>query len=424
MFKTVDQLMQSLLSSLGPAAVTADAGSLAAHQIDGKTPQLLVAPESADQTGAALRLCSEARATVTPWGGGTAMALGNPPRQVDVVMKLDKLNRLIEHDSANLTVSVQCGMTLNTLQSSLAAERQFVPIDAPLPARATLGGVVAANLNGPRRSCYGSVRDMVIGMKVILAGGECVKAGGKVVKNVAGYDMCKLFVGSLGTLGIITEVTLRVAPVAESAATFIVRCSKTQAQRFIDELSRSQLLPAAVFLLGENKQHDWRVAIWCEGFAEEVERHVRDLQGIAARGLLKGEVAGAENHNALWNKLRDLPLEPHRVLYRVTVPRSAIFDFIDRSQDWNVTEIVSDTSMGTIWLAFPANKTAIARFSEIDSLARKRRGHAVLFSAPASLKAGINVWGQSPDTLSLMCEIKRQFDPNGLLNPGRFLAGI
>jgi glycolate dehydrogenase FAD-binding subunit len=416
--------MQSLQSALGPGAVTAEAESLASHRIDGITPRLVVTPERNEQIGAALRHCSEERATVVAWGGGTAMALGNPPRRVDVVMKLDKLNRVIEHDSANLTVSAQCGITLAVLQSALHAEKQFVPIDAPLPARATVGGIVAANLNGPRRSSCGSMRDLVIGMKVTLAGGESIKAGGKVVKNVAGYDMCKLFTGSLGTLGIITEVTLRVAPIAESAATFIGHGTLAHAQRFIEDLASSALLPAAVFLLGETPQDDWRVAVWCEGFAQAVERHLRDLQAIAARGNLKAEVARGEDHNELWNKLRDFPLEPHRIVYRITVPRAAILDFIKRSQGWNVTKIVSDTSMGTIWLAFPANKAAIARFPEIESVARQRRGHAVVFSAPASLKTAINVWGQSPETLPLMREIKRQFDPDELLNPGRFLAGI
>src|SRR6185436_8024718 len=178
MLTTVDQLMHRLQSSLGPGAVTIAAEALASHPIDGIIPQLVATPESNEQIGASLRLCSEARATVAPWGGGTAMAIGNPPRQVDVVMKLDRLNRVIEHDAANLTVSAQGGMTLNTLQSALRSEKQFVPIDAPFPDRSTLGGIVAGNLNGPRRSSCGSVRDLVIGMKIILAGGEAIKAGG------------------------------------------------------------------------------------------------------------------------------------------------------------------------------------------------------------------------------------------------------
>jgi glycolate oxidase FAD binding subunit len=420
----LDQLMHSLQSVLGPAAATADADALAAHRVDGITPGLVITPESAEQIGAALRICAEARATIIPWGGGTAMALGNPPRRTDVVVVLNNLARVIEHDSANLTVSAQCGISLSVLQSTLSAHKQFVPVDAPVPERATLGGVVAANVNGPRRSSYGSVRDLVIGMKVILATGESIKAGGKVVKNVAGYDMCKLFVGSLGTLGIITEVTMRITPLAESAATFITAGTLAQARRFADDLARCPLLPAAVFLLREDRSDDWRMALWCEGFAETVDRHLRDLQGIAAHTGMKTEVARAEQHNDVWTKLRDLPLAAGRVVYRVTIPRAAIFAFIEKVRDWNVREIISDISMGTVWLAFPASKMAIAHFSAIETLAEERRGHAIVFTAPAPLKTAINVWGPAPLSLSLMREIKRQFDPNELLNPGRFLAGI
>ncbi|MGH7855457.1 MAG: FAD-binding oxidoreductase [Candidatus Binatia bacterium] len=424
MIITVDQLMQRLQSGLGSGAVSADTDALNSHRIDGITPHLVVTPGSAEQIGAVLRTCSEAGATVIPWGGGTAMALGNPPRQADVVIKLEKLNRVIEHDAANLTVTAQCGMTLNALQSTLAAQKQFVPIDAPFPARATLGGIIAANLNGPRRSFYGSARDLVIGMKVVLASGESIKAGGKVVKNVAGYDMCKLFVGSVGTLGIITEATFRVAPAAESAATFIGRGTLAQTQRFSAELSLSRLLPAAAYLLNEKSEKDWRVAAWCEGFAETVERHLREFQAVAGRIGMTQEVARDENHIELWERLRDFPLTPNRLIYRVTLPRAAIFDFLERVSGWNSSEVISDTSMGTIWLEFPASKTALARFSEVESMARERRGHAVVFAAPAALKAAINIWGPAPPTISLMREIKRQFDPSELLNPGRFLGGI
>ena len=128
------------------------------------------------------------------------MGIGNPPRQIDVVVGLERLNQLVEHDQANLTATIQSGHRLASLQEILKRQNQFLPFDPPAPARATVGGVVATNLNGPRRGYYGSVRDLVIGMKVVLASGEEIKAGGKVVKNVAGYDMCKLFVGSLGTL--------------------------------------------------------------------------------------------------------------------------------------------------------------------------------------------------------------------------------
>ena len=200
MKSTVDQLKQKLESALAAGTVACEADAVKKYQVDGKEPALAVKPQSAAEIAAALRLCSEAEATVIPWGGGTAIAIGNPPRRADVVMELTAFNRVVEHDAANLTVSVQGGAALNAVQSALEGQKQFAPFDPPFADRATVGAIVAANLNGPRRSSCGSVRDLVIGLKVTLANGEEIKAGGKVVKNVAGYDLCKLFVGSLGTL--------------------------------------------------------------------------------------------------------------------------------------------------------------------------------------------------------------------------------
>src|SRR5262249_54132301 len=159
----------------------------------------------------------------------------------------------------------------------------FAPFDPPFPERATVGGTIAAKLNGPRRGCYGSVRDLVIGMKVTLISREQIKAGGKVVKNVAGYDMCKLFVGSLGTLGVINEATLRLAPLAESAMTMIAEGTFEQARQLAAALDCSPLLPAAVFLASDRDQENWRLVVACEGFAEMIERCRRDLAALAAQ---------------------------------------------------------------------------------------------------------------------------------------------
>lgn len=424
MGSTVEELRENLSSALGSRAVDTDSGVCLAHQIDGVTPSLVITPDSAEQIGAALGICSKARAAVIPWGGGTAMALGNPPRRADAVLKLDRLNRVIEHDAANLTVTAQCGMTLDAIQTALAGKKQFIAIDAPLPARATLGGIVAANLNGPRRSCYGSVRDLVIGMKVITATGESIKAGGKVVKNVAGYDMCKLFVGSLGTLGIIAEITLRVAPVAQSAATWIGDGTASAAQRMIEELARSPLLPAAMFVRSEGARQDWRVAVWCEGFAETLRRQIGELEAIASHIGLQTEILKSDRHAELWRRIGDVPLQPGRVVYRVTLPRAAVFDFLKQVSRRNPLETVSDAAVGTIWLSFPATQDAMAQFAEIDSLARAQRGHVVVFSAPAMLKKAINTWGPAPAALSLMRDVKNQFDPQGILNPGRFVGNL
>jgi glycolate oxidase FAD binding subunit len=340
----------------------------------------------------------------------------------------------VEHDQANLTATVQSGHRLAALQEVLAQHNQFLPFDPPAPARATVGGVVATNLNGPRRSYYGSVRDLVIGMKITLASGEQIKAGGKVVKNVAGYDMCKLLVGSLGTLGIITEVTLRMTPIPETAATLIASGTLPKVQQFANELSRSKLLPSAVFLLNAQAskatdlaQSDWRVAVWCEGFEETVARHLRDAPALAQRIGLATAILHEDDHRRFWDQMRDFPLQAGLV-YRVTVPRASTAGVIQTVHNWSTAdfrpEIVSDTAMGIVWISLEVNDLAAQWFAKLIAEARAHRGHAIMLAAPTHLKRGIDVWGPAPPTLSLMREIKRQFDPKGLLNPGRFVGAI
>jgi glycolate oxidase FAD binding subunit len=432
---SADRLAQWLEAALGADAVTGKPALLAAHLVDGKEPALLIFPASAEQVSAALRVCCEAEATVAPWGGGTAMGIGNPPRQIDVVVGLERLNRLVEHDQANLTATIQSGHRLANLQEILKRQNQFLPFDPPAPARATVGGVVVTNLNGPRRSYYGSVRDLVIGMKVVLASGAEIKAGGKVVKNVAGYDMCKLFVGSLGTLGIITEATLRMAPIPETAATVVASGTLGEAQQFMNELSRSKLLPSVVFLLSpeasnaaDRKQNQWRVAVWCEGFEKSVARHLHEAQHTAAGIGLGTEILQANDHNGFWDEVRDFSLQANRLIYRVTVPRASATAVIQAVHNFSTAgfrpAIVSDLLMGTLWISLAANDEAVKWFTKLCTETREYRGHAILLAAPAELKQGVDVWGPAPPGLSLMRDIKRQFDPKSLLNPGRFLGGI
>jgi glycolate oxidase FAD binding subunit len=424
MKSTADQLAQKLASELGADAIATNRERLAEYEVDGKLPALLCLPANREELGAALRLCSEMQATVVPRGSGTAMAHGNPPRQVDVVLGTERLDRVIDHDHANLTVTVESGVSLARLQQQLAAERQFAPFDPPFTERATVGGTIAANLNGPRRSCYGSVRDLVIGMKVTLISGEQIKAGGKVVKNVAGYDMCKLFVGSLGTLGVIHEATLRLAPLAESAMTMIAAGTLEQARQLAAALDRSPLLPAAIFLSNDRDQENWQLAVGCEGFAEMVERCRRDLASLAAQAGMNAEFPSSGEANEFWRAAQNLPLQSGRLIFRLTVPRGEIFssaESLRRRPDWSMA---ADLQSGTIWLSCGPTKNALGHFAELASLARAQRGHAVIFAAPSALKHGWEVWGESPPTLSLMRRIKQQFDPQDLLNPGRFLGGI
>lgn len=421
---SVALLKDRLVSALGADGVSADAELLGAHAVDGVRAKLLCRPASAAEVAAALRICAEAQAIAIPWGGGTAMTLGNAPRGADLIFDLKKLDRVIEHDPANLTATLQCGMTLGAAQAALEMHRQFLPIDAPFPERATVGGIVAANLNGPRRNFHGGARDLVIGMKIALANGELIKTGGKVVKNVAGYDMGKLFVGSLGTLGIITEITFRLAPAPESAATLIASGSLSHLRQFAAELSRSSLLPAAVCLANDREKPLWRAAVWCQGFEETVARQRRDLASLARLSGAAAELLSLEKHHDFWSTLRDFPLQGNRLICRVTLPRAAIFACIQKFATWGAPAIVADAAAGTVWLAYEPRRSVAEKFLELEAFASSEGGHAVLFSAPADLKRGIAVWGPSPPAISLMREIKRQFDPDDILNPGRFIGGI
>jgi glycolate oxidase FAD binding subunit len=394
-----DALQQRLEAALGVDAVNREPSLLAAYNIERKQPALLCFPETSEQVAAAVCICSEADAAVAAWGGGTAMQIGNPPQRVAV-----------------------------------AGRKQFLAFNPPHAERATVGGIIATNLNGPGRSHYGSVRDLVIGMKVVLASGEEIKAGGKVVKNVAGYDMCKLFVGSLGTLGIITQATLRMAPVPETAATVVAIGSLPQAWQLANELSCSKLLPSAVFLLSpeaskadHQEQSGWRIAVCCEGFENSVMRHLHDTQTAAKRIGLGTQILQSSDHNQFWEELRDFPLQPGRLVYRVTVPPASAAVITKTIRGWSTTEfrprIVCDTAMGVIWLSLESKQDVLKWCTRLVAEARNR-GHAVMLAAPADLKTGGDVWGSLPPTVSLMREIKRQFDPKNLLNPGRFVGGI
>jgi glycolate dehydrogenase FAD-binding subunit len=423
-----DMLAQRLQAALGADTLSADPHELALHCVAGTVPAMVCLPHSAEQIAAALRICAESDASVVPWGGGTAMAIGNSPRRLDLIISTIRMNRLIDHDHANLTATVQSGISLARLQTALHAQKQFAPLDAPSPERSTIGGIVSANLNGPKRSSYGNVRDLVIGMKLVLGSGEQIKAGGKVVKNVAGYDLCKLFTGSLGTLGILTEATVRLAPIPEQSATGIAHGGLARASQLARELTNSKMLPTAVFLSGSPTVGSWRLAVSFEGFGEPVSRQISELDSLAKQNGMAIEPQRAESEQLVWREIGDLPLQADRLVYRLTVPRSSVESVLGAVQSLLIGAaepvLSADVVLGTIWIVAPANRTSADHFAELISLARQHYGHAVLFAAPPELKHGVEVWGPSPSTIALMRDIKQRFDPHGILNPGRFIGGL
>ena len=235
---------------VGAEHAVADPTAAVKFSVDGVVPGVVVRPGTQDEASKVLAACADANAAVIPWGGGTAMGLGNPPRRADVAMPLDRLDRIVEFDAANLCVTVEAGVKLAALQTTLAQKREILPLDPPAESKVTVGGLVAANLSGPSRLLYGTARDWVLGMRVALPGGERIHCGGKVIKNVSGYDMNKLFIGSLGTLGIITEVTFKLLPLpATRAAVVGLFPDLARATDVVRQTLESVLLPEALDLL-------------------------------------------------------------------------------------------------------------------------------------------------------------------------------
>jgi glycolate oxidase FAD binding subunit len=426
---SVERLEQRLQTELGRDCVAVGSDIRAAHVIDGHVPALVCSPGYPEQAAAVLRVCADAKAPVASWGGGTAVAVGNIPRAACVVLDLVGLNRVIDHDHANLTITVQSGATLQSLQETLSCRQQFVPIDAPHPGKATIGGTVAVDINGPRRGYYGGIRDLIIGMKAALMTGEQIKAGGKVVKNVAGYDMCKLFAGSLGTLGVMIEVTVRVAPIPETTATLVASGRFRDFNEFAERLSGAPLIPSSVVITNihaQNSDDNWQCALCCEGFAKAVNRQLSDGGTMAREVALGTEILEGADHKALWRTIRDFPLQVDRTIVRATVPRTAVKNFIPAVKRTlaPMPAIIADMMIGTVWLSWPATETTAALWPNVLSLAAAHGGHATMFSAPHQFKKGIDVWGPAPASLPVMRALKHQFDPEGLLNPGRFVAGI
>ena len=430
-----DRLASRLEAELGRIAVERQPELLAARAVDGVHPCVICSPANAAEVSAALRVCSETDAAITPWGGGTAVQIGNLPERVEVIMDVSRLNHVVEHDDANLTATVQSGITLAASQQITAGAWQFMPFDVPSPQRSTIGGIVAANLNGARRVCYGSVRDLVIGMKVALPTGEHIKAGGKVVKNVAGYDMCKLFVGSLGTLGIITELTLRLTPLPEAEATLVISGSLPNLSEFAGEILDSVLLPTAIVLWNsetssssEASELGWQMAVRAEGFAEHVSRHLRELQLMAERLGLATQSYSNTAHEKLWAGICEFPLFGHDLVYRLMVPRSAISGLLYGVQASGSTgfspAIVADMAAGAIWIGLNQTESAGARFAQLRSKMAQHKGHVVLVGAPAEVKRDLDIWGPAPEAFFLMRKIKQQFDPQRLMNPGRFVGRL
>jgi len=374
-----------------------------AFAVGGAIPHAIARPGSYEDVAAILRHADERRLAVIPWGGGTMMRLGNAPARYDIALSLARLNNIVEHEPADLTVTCQAGITLGALRERLAATGQSVPLDPSLPAEATVGGALAANAWGAYRLAYGTPRDFTIGMRVVTADGRITRAGGKVVKNVAGYDLCKLYIGSLGTLGVIVEATFKVRPLPRAERHLAFDCdSPESACAAANEAYRRglSLSAATVSHQGEGR---WLLGVHLEGMPAAVERSARELEALAGTPVA---TAGPAKEEAVALRLSTLP--------------SALPSLLSRLATLTGVRLAAYPTAGVVRLA--ADDDALVEPALV--IAEDAGATALIESCPPPLKAGRDVFGEAPDSLPLMRSLKRQFDPHGTLGPGRFAGGI
>ena len=395
-------------------------------------------PATLGEAAEALRRADQDRERVLFLGGGTELSLGAPPAGVDLVLGTERLERIVEHAPLDQIVIVEAGVRLSSLQSTLAASGQMLALDAPWAARATLGGLVATNAFGPLRTRYGSVRDLIIGISIVRADGTEARGGGKVVKNVAGFDLPKLMVGSLGTLGFISTVTFRLHPRPEAARTVLFPDLDADAvRRVVLALRAAQLEPSAVAALVHEGGDDlgvrfdgrFELGARFEGFEAGVRQQAMKLLELATRQGWGAESLGAETARAFWARHDDARESPAGFRAKLAaqpmdlerVANAAIGSL------FTALEVPRCVCYPTLGLAFVAGEVRVpGQVAAAVTAAREAlpQGSVVLQAASPEVRAAVDVWGPPPGALPLMQAIKERLDPNRRLAPGRFVGGL
>lgn len=399
--------------------------------IDGVAPHFVAEPESVEDLSRLMSFASRESLCVAPRGSGTKLSVGNPPSELDLVVSTANLGRVIEYVPGDQVVRVEAGIALRELQERLQSEDQMLALDPPEAGEgATVGGIVATNSSGPRRLRYGTVRDLIIGITVVLADGTVAKAGGKVVKNVAGYDLSKMFTGSAGSAGVIAEANFRLHPLPERARTLAVDPGGTQAAgEAAQAVMHSQAEPSAMEL--HWSEDGGTLTVLLEG----IEAGVSAQSGMVTELLSPfGEVRTLTDEEA--DGLG--PLEPPQsgddeVVLKVSAYPAALAEVLEISlgaarAGGLVPRITGHAGSGVLFVGLSggAEDGFISAVEEIrGSVAHQYPGGSVVVHrAPVGVKQRVEAWGAAGDKEPLIRRVKQRFDPGFTMNPGRFIGGM
>ena len=438
-------------AALADAVINAAGGPVAStnpedYAIDGVSPSVAVRPATVEAVSAVMSAAHRAGAAVTPWGGGTRIAMGNLPQRYDVALDLTGLDQIIAHNHGDLTATVQAGVTVAALRRALAEHGQFLPIDPPLPETATVGGTLAVGNSGPLKWQYGSVRDTVIGMKVVHADGVVTKSGGQVVKNVSGYDMARLHIGGLGTLAVIVEVSVKLTPLPHHETTVVASYdTAANAIRAALDIFEGDAVPLALMVIGPGAAASFgdldagacHLAVRLGGRTRTVDRMVTEATAVASRhGSREVYELDGQASGSLWRHAADFGWDEAT---RPTV---------------GVRASVTPGSVSSLWAAFqlqalggraalvchPAHgvvqacwyhggaqlgvEAVHALIQTVREAVSSEGGNMVVETCPPSAKAGLDVWDDVGDQITVMRALKDQYDPERILSPGRYVGGI
>jgi glycolate oxidase FAD binding subunit len=383
----------------------------AGDAVGGVVPHEVVRPSSVDEVSEVLRAAAADGRTVVPVGGRSKLGWAAPPESCDLVLDLTGLDRIVEHVAGDLTVVAEAGVRLADLQSALAGAGQQLGLDPPEEG-ATLGGVVSANASGPRRLRYGTTRDLLIGITVVLADGTVAHAGGKVVKNVAGYDLGKLFTGAHGTLGVVASTTWRLHPVPPARRVVTLDLADAaDAGPLAVTLARSTLTPSAVELVG-TADGAARLVVLFESIAESVTDQARSAVALLGGGEESDDVPG---------DLGRRPGGADDVVLRLAHVPAGLAPVLAALPPG--TAVSAHAATGVTYAALPAEDAAEA-LPRIRAAIAPHDGTAVVLRAPDDVRGRLDHWGPVGDSLDLMRRVKERFDPERRLSPGRFVGGL
>jgi glycolate dehydrogenase FAD-binding subunit len=450
---------------LGAGAVISDPTAVATYQIDDLTPTVVLRPDAVEQIPEIIKLAAAEKLAVVATGGRTKLNIGLPPAKYDVALDMSALNKIIAYDPGDLTLSVEAGIPLRQISRALAQHGQFLPLAVPFLERTTIGGTIASGVDGPLRQLYGTARDYLLGMEFVTGEGVAAKSGGRVVKNVTGYDIHKLMIGALGTLGVMTRLNFKTFPLPAATRGFVARFpTAAQACEMRNRIAGSPLSPLTLDILSPQvaglfsaaappskfepeplppnvlSNSEWTVTTGYCGHDEVLTRYEAGLRQIAADCGTTAVTILAENLAPAWARKREfipiaLASSPATTIIKISVLPSRLKDVLAAAQAAAEANSLSWTSLargvGIVYFALlpsDQNSDSFARVRKattaIQQAAAKLEANSTIPWCPTPWKKDLHIWGPEPRNVSQMQKLKNVFDPHKVLSPGRFVGGI